>query len=116
MAAVRLARSSASLDAFEALLNFGYTRKGQVLQQSSEAVVGVSISLLLQGHVKIIDQLAQLAITSDVARQRLVSINALEVIATFPEYQPLLMPYREQFMALVHEAKLENFERGNRLR
>lgn len=111
MAAVRLARSSGSREAFDVLLNFGYTRDGQILQQSADAVIDVALSLLRDGNIEIIEHLVD-RVTGNKKHQRVVAIAALEAIGTFEEYLPLLTPYRDRFISIVHEEDLENIERG----
>jgi hypothetical protein len=115
MAAVQLARSLASKEAFETLLNFGYTRKGQVLQQSVDAVVQVALALLAENQTNIIERLVELATKSDLKRQSLIAINVLEVITRFPEYDGLLLQYRDRFIPIVYDEKREPMERGQAL-
>ena len=115
MGAVRLARSLASMNAFDALLNFGYTRKGKVLRESAVAIADVAISLLREGKMEVINIVVRLAIESDRERQRMAAVHALDVISTFPEYHPALNPYQDKLISLVYESKREPFERGQLL-
>ena len=115
MAAVRLASSQSSMDAFETLLNFGYTRKGQVLQESMDAVAQVTLALLVKGHTNIIESLVELATKSDLKRQRIVAVYALESIATNPEYVTLLKPYRDRLIPIAYDENRYAIERGQAL-
>ena len=112
MAAVRIARSAATQDAFEHLLNFGFTYKGMVLTQSSDAVAEVALALMQQGHMGVTDRLVRVMLESQSNGQRLVSAHALESIAARSEYRSYLVPHTQSLMRLLYDNQRDEIERG----
>lgn len=112
MAAVRVAESTATEEALEHLLNFGFTYKSRVITGSSDAVADVALSLIQQGNTAVIKRIASTMLESSSSRQQLVCANTLEVIATFSEYQKYLLPYTDALILLVRDEKCDDIVRG----
>ncbi|CAG0941888.1 hypothetical protein BROC_01635 [Candidatus Brocadiaceae bacterium] len=112
MAAVRMARSTATEEAFEYLLNFGFTYKGLVITQSSDAVSEVALNLVRQGNTSIVDRLVGIVAENSNSRQRMVSAHGLEVIASLQELHKSLLTYTESFISLVYDESRDQIERG----
>lgn len=111
MAAVHMARSTASREAFDALVNFGFTYNQKVITQNSGAVAEVAVALARQGSLEVIDYLVELVERSDISRQRLVCAYALEILASFPEFSEWLLPHIGRVTSLLYDEKRDPFER-----
>ena len=112
MAAVRMARSTATEAALEHLLSFGFTYRGQVITESSDAVAEVALHLVRHGNIAALGRLSRMLIQSPSSRQRYVCANALEVIASFPEHRSVVLPYAEVFVSLIYDESRDEIERG----
>ena len=110
MGAVRIARSTATRNALEILLDFGFTYKGKVILQSTDAIAEVSLYLVRQGDTTIVPLLIKMAKNSTRDHQRLAAVDALEVIASrFPKQ---LMHYIDELVPLVRTKDRDPIERG----
>jgi len=115
MAAVRMARSTASRKAFEALVNFGFTYNQKVITQSSGAVAEVAVALARQGSHEVIDYLVELIERSDISRQRLVCAYALEILASTTEFGEWLLPHVTRVISLLSNEQRDTLECGTLL-
>ncbi len=93
--AVRIARSLATEEALDLLVNFGFTYDKKVITQNSDAVAEVAVALVRQKGEEVVDYLVKFLEKSDISRQRLVCAHALEKIASFPEFRDWLLPHVE---------------------
>lgn len=113
MAATQLLRSTASLDAFDVLVNFGYTRDGQILLQSTNAISEVALHLIEHGHNSVIQTLVDKISNPSEYRIRLAAAGALEEIAI--RKPQLVKKYVNDIIAVVLDEKREDIERGTLL-
>ena len=81
MAAIRIARSAASWEAFEALRKFGLTYDGKILQQSGDALAEVAVALAKAGETSVVDALVETVANSTEVRHRTVAAAALQSMA-----------------------------------
>lgn len=81
-AAIRLARSSPSLQSFEALVNFGLTWDGHVLQESVDALADVSYHLVETGQTDIVEVLLDTLDLRNQASHRNAAAHALVRLAS----------------------------------
>lgn len=115
MAAVQLVKSNASEKAFSMLLNFGYTRDGNIMQSSVDAVSDVAIALLRSENYSAIKSLLDSASQKDLKRKRIAAVSALLAISEINEFTGKLMEYRDSFVSMVQEENREPWERENLL-
>ncbi|MCL5952221.1 MAG: hypothetical protein M1132_10960 [Chloroflexi bacterium] len=111
MAAVRLARSNATREAFDSLLHFGIRFKGTVLQESADALTDVATHLVSIGDTTIVPELVQTLMASPISGHRLAAANALNRIAS--RNQELVAPHAHDLLALLFDAKRDAFEVGS---
>ena len=76
-AATKLLRSTATRQAFEVLLRFGFTFNGAVLRESADAVLDVAFALVREGDLTIGPELAEVAIRGGDRRNRVVALETL---------------------------------------
>ncbi len=81
MAAIRVAANSPTLSAFEALLQFGLTYKGEPLTASIEALATVATALVAAGEKSIPDRLARVAESASEPHHRSAAVYALASLA-----------------------------------
>ena len=81
MAAIRVARSAASREAFDALLHGGFTFDGRLLRQSVDALAEVATRLVRAGDTTVADALLAMAKRADTPNQRTAAIGALPRLA-----------------------------------
>ena len=112
-AAVQMARSAATAEAFDALLNFGYTHQKQVMMQSIEALAEVAVHLAGKGDISAIDKLVERTVNSREGHQRLAAAAALEEIAAFES--SLAKRYADQIVPLLFEEQRNDLEKGTLL-
>ena len=112
MAAVRVARSTASREAFDALMNFGFTYEGTTLRQIVVALSEVALHLVSQGDDSVANELVEAIIsrTQNVKHQREAAAFALVYIAE--NYPHLLLKHADRFTPLLDDSKREAYERG----
>jgi hypothetical protein len=108
-AAIQIARSAASCEAFEALCNFGLTYDGKVLQQSIDALAEVAIARATTSEDPIADALVEIAVNGAEPRHRTGAIGALETMAARK-----LLPdqYASQLAKLLFDKERDSFERS----
>lgn len=110
MAATRMARSSASREAFSALLDFGFTSAGKAMMQSVYALAEVALHLIREGDTSVVDDLVEVVISRTEEHQRTAAAYALERIATL-ENSPLLK-HAERIVPALYDSTREAYERG----
>jgi hypothetical protein len=110
MAAVRMARSAATREAFDALLNFGFTLQGKALMQSVYALTEVALYLIGQGDTSIVDELVEAVLYRAEEHQRVAAVHALQYIAT--SFPPLLLRHAERIIPALYDTRREPHERG----
>ena len=111
-AAVRVARSAATQESFDALLDFGYTHKGQVILQSTEAIAEVALYLSQQDSTAIVTKLLA-GLQSNVSRRkRLASADALRVLANHQNVSALIKRHVNDILPMVYEEQRDLLERG----
>ena len=110
MAAFRMARSSASREAFDALLNFGFTHQGKAMMQSVYALTEVAFHLISNGDTSVVDELVEAAVDSAQEHQRAAAAYALDHIAfRFPS---LLLKHADRIVLTLYDTRREHYERG----
>ncbi len=110
IAAVRMARSSASREAFDALLNFGFTLQGKADMQSVYALTEVALYLIGQGDTSIVDELVEAVVHRVEEHQRVAAAYALQHIAS--SFSPLLLRHAERIIPALYDTRREPYERG----
>ncbi|MBL7182754.1 MAG: hypothetical protein ISS75_06740, partial [Pirellulales bacterium] len=73
MAAVRMARSSSTREAFDVLRTFGFTFQGKPLKQSTDALAEVAHHLVGKGDVSVIDELVEVVVEGSEEHQRVAA-------------------------------------------
>ena len=112
-AATRMARSSASREAFNMLANFGSTHDGKAMMHSVYALAEVALYLVRKGDESIVDELVQIVVHRTEEHQRTAAAYAIEHIAsTFPS---AVLKYTEQLVPILYDFKREPYERGTLL-
>jgi len=81
LAAVELAQSAASREAFDALLSFGLSVEGNVLQTSADALAVVAGELTGAGEAGVVEMLVEVVENSTESRHRLAAAGALISLA-----------------------------------
>lgn len=109
MAAIEMARSAASRQAFEALLNFGLTHDRKPLQRSVDALAEVAMLLANSGDTSITDSLMKVAVDGKEPHHRVAALGALNRMAA---ENLLSTGYAAQLEAMVFEEEREPFERS----
>jgi hypothetical protein len=109
LAAIEIAQSTASWEAFEALLSFGLTHQGRVLLTSTEALAEVALTLVRAGNTFVIDKLVETAATGREARHRLAASSALKSLAS---QGMLRRNHMQPLMAALFEEEREPLERS----
>jgi hypothetical protein len=110
MAAFRMARSSASREAFDALLNFGFTHQGKAMMQSVYALTEVALHLIGNGDTSVVDELVEAAVDRAQEHQRAAAAYALDHIAfRFPS---LLLKHADRIVPTLYDPRREHYERG----
>ena len=79
--AARLARSAATREAFEVLIDFGLTHEGAVLQTSADAIADVSWTLIRSGNRDIVERLFSRALSASRQPHREGAIAGLHRLA-----------------------------------
>jgi hypothetical protein len=109
LGAVAVAKSSASPSAFEALLNCGFTLRGQVLTDTADALAQVADWLLERGWERALPRLFDVAQTgANINRQ--AAAGALHYLAANQRLHPSDSP---RLIALLGEDELSEFDRSN---
>ncbi len=80
LGAVEIARSAATVEAFEALLHCGLTSQGQPLLASATALAEVALVLAREGKRQVVDQLVAHYLSQTKKPQVAVEVCALEVL------------------------------------
>lgn len=110
MSAIQLARSAASIDAFNMLLNFGFTfNNGQVLQASADALSETSLWLVNNGDNDIINILVNTIINGNTIKQRQL---VAETIAVLAERGKIPDKFLNNFLNLLEDDKRDDFEKS----
>ena len=113
MAAVRMAQSAASREAFDALLDFGLTIQGQAPMQTVEALADVALCLVRNGDLGVVGELVESVVERKEEHQRIAAVDALRHIAlVFPS---LLSEHIGRLIPLLYDTKREAHERGTLL-
>lgn len=99
MAAIEVAWSAASWEAFQALLNFGFTWEGEALQQSVDALADVAIVLAQADTMSVADALMSKAIGGSEEHQRRAAVGALHAMAAADLLPPHYAPRITQLVA-----------------
>lgn len=104
-----LARATATREAFDALLNFGYTYHKDMLRSTSDALEDVAAWLIQQGDESISEELWKAAFLKSVHRRRIAAISALHGLAGAK-----LLPSSdwEKFIPLAEEPELGDYFRA----
>jgi hypothetical protein len=110
MAATRMARSSASREAFDALLRFGFTSDGKAMMPSVLAVAEVAGFLLANGDSAVIEDLVHTAAHGEKQHQRVAAAYAIEHIASSSPL--LLMPHTDELVSIAFDTERDAVERG----
>lgn len=113
MAAVRLARSAATKEAFETLLNFGFTLKEQVLRQSSEALIEVAEFLAANGDKEVESKLIEVILNREHIHQSEAAAFALQYVVLLDGSS--LSKQISQVLPLLFDEDRKEFERGTLL-
>jgi HEAT repeats len=111
LGAVKVARSAASRQAFEALLECGLTFDGQPLLASVEALADVACALARKGEVTAVAQrMVETVVRHSMYACRLAAARALETLAREQELPtPLLKPLLD---VLLTQQDRDSFERS----
>ncbi len=109
MAAIRMARSAASREAFCALLGFGLTVDGQVLEQSVEALADVALHLIRQGDVSVTEELLG-AIANGREHTRIAASYAFQQVAAF--FPSLVLDHARKLVSAARDQSRKALERG----
>lgn len=107
--AIEMARSAASRQAFEALLNFGLTHDGKPLKRSVDALAEVAEVLAAAGDTSVVDSLLQVAAHDLHPHHRTAAVGALEFIAARGLLSDARFP---ELAAMAFEEDREPFEAG----
>lgn len=110
MAAVRMAHSTASRQAFEALLNFGFTVDGDAIMQSLDALAEVATCLASDGDLSIVADLVEAIIDREERHQRAAAAYALARVA--PLAGSALVEHAERLIPPLHDETRQPYERG----
>jgi hypothetical protein len=110
MAATRMARSSASREAFEALLDFGFTSDGKAMMPSVLALAEVAAFLVRGGDTWVVEELVDAAMDREAAHQRVAAAYAIEHIAS--SSPSLLMQWTDNLVAMACDSGRDVVERG----
>ena len=81
LSATDLAQSAATWQAFEALLDFGLTVGGKVLQKSADALTVVAVALARAGETRAVEKLVEIVTSGREPRHRLAAASALRIVA-----------------------------------
>lgn len=109
-AATRMACSSASREAFDALANFGSTHDGKAMMHSVDALSEVALYLVQKGDESVVDELVQIVVHRTGEHQRTAAAYAIEHIASaFPS---LVLEHVGQLIPLLYDSEREPYERG----
>ncbi|MDQ5864459.1 MAG: hypothetical protein M3390_01865 [Chloroflexota bacterium] len=109
MAAIEIARSTATEEAFDVLLNFGLTYRGDVLLDSIDALSDVAAALYKAGDPTVITKLLDTLSPSNETRHRIVAASAFEELARRDE---LPVDVAARLQPLVLEADRDELERS----
>src|SRR5260370_28905735 len=107
--AEHLARSAATRQAFEALLVFGMTFQGETLQETSDVLSSVSVTLVRKGEPEVVEGLLQTIEHTEEERHRTAAAQALAWIANndlFPQQ------HLSRVLAALRDEKRKDFERS----
>jgi hypothetical protein len=110
LAATQLTCSAGTKDAFDTLLAFGLTSKGQVLTATSEAISDLGRYLVSRGDKSVVSDLVQIVIGSPDAYRRIAAASGLELIAN-----PLgsaVEAFAGQLVAITYDEQRAPLERG----
>jgi hypothetical protein len=114
MAATRMARSSASCEAFEALVDFGLNAEGKAMMQSVYALTEVALSLIREGETQVIDKLVETVVHQRKGYQRSAAAYAIERIAdSFPQ---LLLSQVDRIIPAIRDEERKPYERSSLIR
>lgn len=108
-AAIRLARSSPSLQSFDALVKFGLTWDGHVLQESVDALADVSYYLVEAGQTGIVEALLDTIDLSNQASHRNAAAHALVRLAS---HGLLPSTHAARIAPLIGDNDRDQFERS----
>ncbi|MEM7118066.1 MAG: HEAT repeat domain-containing protein [Chloroflexota bacterium] len=110
MAVIRLARSAATENSFDALLDFGYTYQGEVLRDSTEALAEVATYLVRKGYLEIISKLIETVLAPKHTHQSVAAAIALERVVSFDS--AALLQQAEHIVPLLYNPNRTAFEKG----
>jgi len=109
LSAIRVVRSAASRDAFDALLNFGVTNQGGVLRASVEALSDVAIPLRSSGDMAIVDDVLGVVVSTPNRHHRVAATGALQGLAEAGFITPTEML---GLLPLLDDTERPSFERS----
>jgi hypothetical protein len=107
--AVRMARSAATRQAFDALLDFGITFEGATLREPIEALASVSLALTRKRRPGIVETLLETIEHGEDERHRTAAAEALSWIASENLLPPQHLP---RLAAIVEDERRGDFERS----
>lgn len=106
--AIQLAASSESREAFEAVLEFGFTHDGEVLFSTADALADLADARLLVGDNDIVRLLFDNAINSATKRHREAAIYAICALA---QRERIKESWIDQLMKLAYDETLKEYFR-----
>ncbi len=109
LGAVRLARSAATRQAFDALLSFGLTVQGEALRETADALASVSLTLARNEEPGIVETLLAVVERGKEERHRTAAMQALAWIAGNDLLPQQHLP---SILATLNDEKREDFERS----
>ena len=109
LGAVRLARSAATRQAFDALLSFGLTVQGEALRETADALASVSLALAQNEEPGIVETLLAMIEGGKEGRHRTAAMQALAWIAG---NDLLPQQHLSRILATLNDEKREDFERS----
>ena len=110
MAATRMARSSASREAFEGLLHFGFTSEGKAMMPSVLALAEVAVFLVAEGDTSVVEDLVDAAMNGEAAHQRVAAAYAIEHIAS--SSPSFLLGDADKLVSIACDTERDAVERG----
>ncbi|MGD9722352.1 MAG: hypothetical protein AB7O59_12680 [Pirellulales bacterium] len=109
VAAIRLTQSSGSRAAFEAVLDFGLTHQGAVLQSTSDALADLALNRMQVGDTDVVELLFERARPHCPRRHRDASIDAICELASNGRVGGV---FAHQLWQIANDSELGSFSRG----
>lgn len=111
MAAVQMARSAATSEAFEALLNFGFTYQGIIMKRTTDALAEAAIHRVREEDTSIVPALMDVVLNGSEKHQRVAAAFALEKVARSEGSLP--SQHVQGIVSLLYDTKREAYEKGS---